>query len=167
MKKLLLIFCIIFPVYGQIFNLEEDGIDSSTARAIGHTVKRSLETEHYRKMAIDDDVSLRAFGLFLKRIDFAKELLFQSDVEASEFFAKIRQGRERGEASFLNSKLTVTNYKDSVRRVENILPEDEERWSAEFEELGHRWVDKLQKDIYLDESLNVMRDMIYTMAKQY
>ena len=52
----------------------------SKDKLVGNILKNALESYHYRRMKIDDDVSDKAFNEFLKRTDFAKQFLYQADV---------------------------------------------------------------------------------------
>ncbi|MDD0851947.1 carboxy terminal-processing peptidase [Halobacteriovorax sp. GB3] len=48
---------------------------------IGNMVKGALEQGHYRKLKVNDSVSVKAFEEYLKRIDYAKHFLTQADVK--------------------------------------------------------------------------------------
>ena len=41
-------------------------------KLIGNILKNTLETYHYKKLKVNDDVSIRAFDNFLKKIDYSK-----------------------------------------------------------------------------------------------
>ena len=56
------------------------GVDKRE-RLIGNIVKNALETYHYKDLKIDDKLSRKAFKEFLKKIDYSKQFLLQSDVE--------------------------------------------------------------------------------------
>ena len=56
----------------------------SKDRLVGSILKNALETYHYTKKKIDDDVSEKAFDEFLKKIDFGKQFLLAQDVKDLE-----------------------------------------------------------------------------------
>jgi carboxyl-terminal processing protease len=55
-------------------------------RLIGQLIKRTLEVYHYRHLKVDNAVSEKALGQFLKKIDYGKQFLLDVDVKAIEKF---------------------------------------------------------------------------------
>ena len=71
-------------------------------KLIGRNFKASLEGYHFRRMIIDDDVSAKAFDEYLKRIDYGKQFLLQTDVDQlSKFKKKIDDELEKGDFKLL------------------------------------------------------------------
>lgn len=48
---------------------------------LGKILKEYLEKYHYRKIQINDSLSLKSFDLFLEKLDYSKQFLLQSDVD--------------------------------------------------------------------------------------
>lgn len=55
-------------------------------RIVGNIIKNALESYHYRKLQVDDEVSKKAFDEYLKRIDYSKQFFLKSDIEYLEQF---------------------------------------------------------------------------------
>lgn len=55
---------------------------------LGKILKRWLTSFHYLKKDIDDDLSKKAFKLYLERLDYGKQFLLEKDVEALEKYEK-------------------------------------------------------------------------------
>lgn len=51
-----------------------------TDRLIGNILKMNLERFHYRKLEVNDELSDKAFGEFLKKLDYSKQFLTQKDI---------------------------------------------------------------------------------------
>ena len=60
------------------------GQSLSKDRLIGSILKNALETYHYTKKKINDDVSEKAFEEFLKKVDYGKQFLLESEVKSLE-----------------------------------------------------------------------------------
>src|SRR5690606_28715068 len=48
---------------------------------LGNILKGALEQMHLSKKVVDDDLSEKAFKLFLERVDYGKQFLLKEDVE--------------------------------------------------------------------------------------
>ena len=81
MKKIilyaLLLSCPLILIHGQYYSKEQ-----GKEKFIGNLIKESLEKIHYKKMKLGDEVSQKAFDEFLKNIDYSKNFLLQSQVDA-------------------------------------------------------------------------------------
>lgn len=62
------------------------GQSLSKDRLIGSILKNALETYHYTKKKINDDISDKAFEEFLKKIDYGKQFLLEKDIKELEKF---------------------------------------------------------------------------------
>jgi len=60
------------------------GQSMSKDRLVGSILKNALETYHYTKKKINDDVSEKAFEEFLKKVDYGKQFLLEKDVKGLE-----------------------------------------------------------------------------------
>ena len=78
--KLVLITLVVF----NITNLFAQNQSLSKDRLVGSILKNALETYHYTKKKINDDISDKAFEEFLKKIDYGKQFLLQKDVKDLE-----------------------------------------------------------------------------------
>ena len=58
----------------------------SKDRLVGSILKNALETYHYTKKKIDDNVSENAFDEFLKKVDYGKQFLLAKDIKELEKF---------------------------------------------------------------------------------
>lgn len=57
---------------------------------LGKILKEYLEKYHYRKIKIDDTLSVKAFDLFLEKLDYSKQFLLESEVKKlSQFKLKM------------------------------------------------------------------------------
>ena len=65
-------------------NLFAQNQSLSKDRLVGSILKNALETYHYTKNKINDDISDKAFEEFLKKIDYGKQFLLQKDVKDLE-----------------------------------------------------------------------------------
>lgn len=84
----------------QTFKRESASVDRD--KLIGRNFKASLEGFHFRRMAINDEVSQKAFDEYLKRIDYGKQFLLQSDVDKlSAYKKKIDDELEQGDFKLL------------------------------------------------------------------
>jgi len=59
-----------------------------------------------------------------------------------------------------NKNLLVTNYEESVSPSEQIKKAEEKQWKEDLKKRNEEWVDGLQKDPILEESLYIIQDML-------
>lgn len=89
--------------------------DQKKEQLIGNIIKKLLETYHYKKVKIDDSFSSKAFGEFIKRIDFGKQFLLASDVKKlSKFSEKMDDQMVSGSHELLNMAISVMNERIGV-----------------------------------------------------
>lgn len=81
MKKLLVVF-VLLAVSVTAWSVP----DLNRTKIIGQKIKAFLESYHYKRLKVDDELSKNAFKEYLKRIDFSKQLLLKSEVEALKEF---------------------------------------------------------------------------------
>ncbi|WP_428265009.1 carboxy terminal-processing peptidase [Haliangium sp.] len=127
-------------------------------------VAHLLQTEHLRRLELDDEVSREAFASYLDMLDPSKAFLLQSDVDrlsrhAAEMDDQMESGRlelAREAAQIMDGRLTVVR-----KLVEGILSKpldlsDDERFETDPEkrsfctteaELAERWRKQLEFEI--------------------
>lgn len=59
---------------------------SKKEKVLGNIVKSYLEQYHFSNKKINDDLSKKAFGQYLKKIDYGKQFLLKSDVRELEVY---------------------------------------------------------------------------------
>ncbi|MEX1099236.1 MAG: carboxy terminal-processing peptidase [Bacteriovoracaceae bacterium] len=137
---------------------------------LGGILQGSLQNWHFSKKKINDDLSAKAFKLFLKRIDFGKQFLLQEDVEKLRAYEdKFDDELESGklEVVELSTKLTQKRIKEIEAHVDELLknPFDYEKaekfetdpekrkFASSIKALKERWRQTLKYDVlnqYLD-----------------
>jgi carboxyl-terminal processing protease len=88
MKRLLLVL-FLMVLSANIFAEKENSKETRDPRReklIGNILKNALETYHYRGMAINDEVSQKAFVQYLKKVDPSKQFFIKTDVKELEIF---------------------------------------------------------------------------------
>ncbi|MBC74429.1 MAG: tail-specific protease [Halobacteriovoraceae bacterium] len=137
---------------------------------LGGILQGSLQNWHFSKKKIDDDLSEKAFKLFLERIDFGKQFLLEEDVEKLEAYEeKFDDELESGklEVVQLSSKLMKKRIDQMSKHVKELMkkplnyektekfqtdPEKRE-YAESLDELKERWRKTLKFDVmnqYLD-----------------
>ena len=137
---------------------------------LGGILQGSLQNWHFTKKKIDDDLSEKAFKLFLERIDFGKQFLLKEDVK------KLGVYEEKFDDELESGKLDVVNLssgimkkriqevsglvKDYMKKPFNYEKEEsfetdaEKRdFASDMDELKDRWRKTLKFDVmnqYLD-----------------
>lgn len=77
MKNFLIV--ILFSLFSQsVYSFTQAKRD----KLIGNLIKKALENYHYRNLKINDPISEIGFKEYLKRVDFSKQFLIQSDVKS-------------------------------------------------------------------------------------
>ena len=59
-----------------------------------------------------------------------------------------------------NKNIQVSNYEDSLKHSRKRKPGDEAKWKQEFNERKKEWVKRIRTDLNLQESINILNDMI-------
>ena len=73
---------------------------------------------------------------------------------------------EKYKIDYLDKNITVTHYEPSLRAHENIRKEDEKKWNEDFKRRKKDWVEGIQKDIILGETLFIAQDHIHQVKKK-
>jgi carboxyl-terminal processing protease len=85
MKYSLLVYALAYSwtSYGLINSSSEEN-QSTRELILGGILKGALENMHYAKLKVEDDISQKAFKLFIERMDYGKQFLIQPDVKSLE-----------------------------------------------------------------------------------
>ncbi len=94
-------------------------VPSSDTAIVAGIIKSALETYHYRQIKIDDDLSAKAFDEFLKRIDFGKQFLMESDIEKLKKY-KVQIDDELSNGNMELVQLAKTLVETRVKQVERM-----------------------------------------------
>jgi carboxyl-terminal processing protease len=124
MKRLLLIL-FLMVLSANIFAQKENSKEARDPRReklIGNILKNALETYHYRGMAINDDVSQKAFVQYLKKVDPSKQFFIKADVKELEAFQfKMDDEMISGDYALLEKAILL--LKKRVATAENMRKE--------------------------------------------
>ena len=93
MKKLLQTFWLTIPLclllVSQLHCSENDGSQNiKKNKVIGSLIKNTLENYHYKSLVVNDDLSEKAFQEFIKKIDYGKQFLLETQVNQLKKFSK-------------------------------------------------------------------------------
>jgi len=120
MKSFLTVLVLVLVLWGESI-FAKVNIDRN--KLVGNIIKNALESYHYLTMKIDDQVSQKAFQEYLKRIDYGKQMLLQSDIKTLEVF----QNKMDDEMVNGDAKIVAESMKIVQDRVKSI-----EKWKDEF-----------------------------------
>jgi carboxyl-terminal processing protease len=82
--------------------------DPRKEKLIGNILKNALETYHYRALKINDDLSQKSFGQYLKKIDGAKQFLTKQDVKELEVYkSQMDDEMVNGEYSLVEKSMSI------------------------------------------------------------
>jgi carboxyl-terminal processing protease len=108
-----------------IFTFNSNAISSKDPRKeklIGNILKNALETYHYRALKINDDLSGKAFGQYLKKVDGSKQFLTKQDVKDLETYKmQLDDEMVTGEFTLVDKSLAL--MKKRVQDAENFRKE--------------------------------------------
>lgn len=94
-KLFLLFLLLLLPLCSWAY---VENFDLNRARLLGHMIQQQLSSNHYSQKSTDDALSLAAFDLYLKQLDFQKRFLLLEDVAQLKVYQdqiddSIRRGR--------------------------------------------------------------------------
>ena len=76
------------------------GYEANRAKILSYLVRDQLSRSHYSHKALDDELSLAAFDLYLKQLDAQKRFLLQGDVaRLRNYAARIDDEMSQGQVS--------------------------------------------------------------------
>lgn len=125
-------------------------------RVIGNVIKNTLETYHYRKLKVNDDVSVKAFDKFLEKIDYNKQFLTKADIDSlSKYRKKMDDQMVSGNvqiadaaANILKKRVAqIEGYRDEFYKTQFNFSADEvlemdpkkRKWAKNDKELKDLW----------------------------
>ena len=130
--------------------------NANREKLLGNILKQTLENYHYRKMKINDDVSLKAFNEFLKGLDYGKQFLTAGDVESlRKFELRMDDDMVSGNHVFLEEAIGI--FTKRVKQAESYRAEifkkqfnftkdesleldpDKRQWAKKPSHLKERW----------------------------
>ena len=138
-NKYLIITCLLlFPfstqelAWGKQNNFIEQrkgrGPKRQRDRLIGNIIKDALETYHYRRLKVDDNLSQKAFGQFLKKVDYGKQFLLKKDVDKlKKFQKKMDNQMVSGRLSLLQQSMEIIR-----KRIQSIAKYQETVFKKSF-----------------------------------
>lgn len=125
LKKLsaaLLLLLLLFPGLAAALTNPSDDFDLNRSRLLSFVLRQQLVSHHYSHKALDDELSLAAFDLYLKQLDFQKRFLLKEDVIRLRGFE--RQIDDEISTSRIELPLVAAELMDKrVRQVQQMVPE--------------------------------------------
>ncbi len=155
-------------------NIKPVEFDAARNRLIAYMLSHQLPAQHYSHVPFDDELSKKAFDLYLRQLDPRKRFLLQSDVdELGAFSEHIDDELRRGRMVLPDAGMQILD--ERIRQVEvtlepimkdgfdpnreDYLESDPKKitWASDREELRDRWRRVLKMQV-LDEYLNSIED---------
>ncbi|WP_305045820.1 carboxy terminal-processing peptidase [Geoalkalibacter sp.] len=125
LKKLLaalLVSLLLFPGSVAALTNPGDDFDLNRSRLLSFVLRQQLVSHHYSHKALDDELSLAAFDLYLKQLDFQKRFLLKEDVTRLRSFE--RRIDDEISTSRIELPLIAAELMDKrVRQVQKMVPE--------------------------------------------
>lgn len=171
-NSLFLVFVLTAGTAGA--NIKPVEFDSARNKLIAYMLSHQLPAQHYRHVPFDDNLSKRAFDLYLRQLDPRKRLLIQSDVdELGAFSEHIDDELRRGSIVLPDAGMQILNERiqevlamiDPIMKAgfdpsrEDYLESEPKKidWAATKEELRDRWRRVLKMQV-LDEYLTAIEN---------
>lgn len=91
---------------------------------LGNILTGALQTMHFSQKRIDDDLSSKAFKIFLERVDYGKQFLLKKDVEQlEEFEDKMDEELKKGNLTIVqkSSEILKPRIKMLEKHMEQVL----------------------------------------------
>ena len=156
--KYFFVFLFLFPllyVSGHAQDLDQPAkCEASRTKLLSYLIRTNLEKGHFSHKSIDDDVSTAAFGLYLKQLDFQKNILLQEDVEKLRKYSKLIDNElNSGKLELAEAGSAILSARASVAygMVKEILSEDFDFSTKEFIETDVEKIDYCKTDAELKE----------------
>ena len=73
---------------------------------------------------------------------------------------------EQYEIDYVNKEMKVSNFEPSLKAHEKIRKEDQKKWDEDFKRRKKEWVDGLQKDVLLGETLFIAGDHVHQVRRK-
>lgn len=118
----LLAFTILSQTFAKNAKAPDLTPDPKKEQFVGQIIKKVLENFHYKRMDIDDNVSIKAFEEFLKRVDYAKQFLTAQDVkELRKYQFKLDDQMETGDHQLVNK--TIETLSKRIKEADKFREE--------------------------------------------
>lgn len=140
------------PAWSALDTIQE----TNRAKILSYVLRQQLDQHHYSHKSFDDELSMAAFDLFLKQLDFQKRFLIREDIQRLQPFAtRIDNEMLRGEIEL--PQLAAELLKVRIGQVRSLAKEildrdipldgnetletDPEKidWCATLDQLRERW----------------------------
>ncbi|MDO3378476.1 carboxy terminal-processing peptidase [Geoalkalibacter halelectricus] len=125
LKKLLaalLVLLLLAPGYAAAVPADPGDYDLNRARLLSFVLRQQLVSHHYSHKPLDDALSVAAFGLYLKQLDFQKRFLLKEDVKRLRAYEK--QIDDEIATSRIELPLLAAELMEKrVRQIQGMLPE--------------------------------------------
>ncbi|EQC50069.1 hypothetical protein M901_0072, partial [Bacteriovorax sp. DB6_IX] len=111
MRKFLILFISLAFMTEAFAQGQSNGLFSvNREQFLGKILKESLEKYHYRKLEVNDDLSKKAFGKFIEKIDYSKQFLLQSDVDRlAKYQSQMDDQMKKGKYPVLDLAIEIMN----------------------------------------------------------
>lgn len=120
MKRIVLLFT--FTLFIASSAQSQNSKDPRRDKLIGNLLKSALESYHFRGIKINDDVSVKAFGQYIKKVDFSKQYFTQEDVKILENYkGQMDDQMISGDFKLIDSTLSI--LKKRVAQAETLRKE--------------------------------------------
>ena len=94
------------------------------------------------------------------KIETNSELKFSSHAKKRIEDSKNKKMLKEFKQDEVNPDLVVSHFEKSLMEAEEIRQEDRKQWQEDLKERKKEWVEGLQRDPVLEESLFIIGDMI-------
>lgn len=101
---------------------QTDDLNINRARLLSYSIKSQLDTYHYSHKKIDDSLSVAAFDLYLKQLDFQKRFLLQADVARLKSYTRLIDD-EMNSGQVELPKLAAAIMVDRIGKVQVMMQE--------------------------------------------
>lgn len=120
MKRIVLLFTLTLFIASSAQS--QNSKDPRRDKLIGNLLKSALESYHFRGIKINDDVSVKAFGQYIKKVDFSKQYFTQEDVKILENYkGQMDDQMISGDFKLIDSTLSI--LKKRVAQAEALRKE--------------------------------------------
>lgn len=118
----LLALLLLWPLSAVATPESSDDFDLNRSRLLSFVLRQQLVSHHYSHKALDDELSVAAFDLYLKQLDFQKRFLLQDDLTQLRRYEK-RIDDEINTSRLELPLLAAELLNKRVAQVQQIVPE--------------------------------------------
>ncbi len=182
MKKIIISLVVLFALVpfnlfsfsGKDALFSSASINNAREKILGLKIRDSLVTYHYRKLEVNDDLSVKAYKEFLKKFDYGKQFFLQSDIKKLDRFKKNMDDMlANGDHQLLNEAVKIYNdrikdankFRKEVFKKKFVFTNDEtleldpkkRDWPKNKEEFKKHWR-KVFKQSVLNRYISLIED---------